>query len=131
MLVTIAIAFLTTCSRQISLPDNAAALWTRAYYTWQIVGDQPSRGDDLRSVTERRADLGKSFRKFAALAIPMVQDQIDDRKKYIKDNENSLDPEVQDIVKSSRTHLADKERDLKWYQGLLKVSDQGKIYLPK
>ncbi len=113
------------------LPDNAKHLWTKAYYTWRIVGVKPLPGENLRSQSERRADLGKSFRNFALVCIPLAQEQIDSCKKHIKDNENSVVPEVQASVKLSRKHLADKEKDLKWYRQFLEVSNEGPIHFPE
>lgn len=132
MLVTIIIAIASTIMSHNPPSKPTIDLWIRAYCSWHLFGGvRPNPDDDLRSISERRADLGKSFRNLAKFCIPLVQERIDICKKHIKDNENSEVPEIQASVKHSRQHLADSEKDLKWYRQFLEVSNEGPIHFPE
>ncbi len=131
MLLSILFAYLVVWLPREVLPDNASKLWLKAHYTWLLKGDRDTQNNDLLSVTERRENLRGMFRNFANICMPLVKEQIDRNKKFIKDYECSTDPEIQATVRFSRKHLADKEEDMKWYQQLLEIPDRGPIVLPR
>lgn len=130
MLFSILLAFLATWLPRDVLPDNFSKLWLSAHYSWRAQVAKAKRGEDLRSVSERKEEIRNAMRHMAETCMPLAQSQIDRCKKFIRDHENSTDPEIQAIVSFSRKHIVDKEKDLKWYQQLLEMPDRGPIVLP-
>ena len=131
MLFSIIFAFLATWLPRDVLPDNASKLWLSAHYDWRVQVAMAKRGGNLRSPAECHADMISALRDFAENRITSAQSQIARSKKFIKDYEDSPDPEIQATVRFSRQHIVDKEKDLKWCQEILKMPSRGPIVLPR
>lgn len=133
MLLYVIFAILSAPQAHNLLPDNAPKLWASTYRTWRIQEMRARRGPDLRSPSECDADLREDLRSFGKASVRAAKVQIESYKKYIRENENSVDPIVQLQVLLTRSLLTIKQRDLKWSQQLADVPDRGpiRIYRPK